>query len=91
MERVLQTAKRHGKAVEINSSWQRLDLNDVHARRAQELGVPIAINTDTHYIDNLESMHFGVATARRAWISPGQVINTHPLQKLLAFSSSSRA
>ncbi|MFQ5897327.1 MAG: DNA polymerase/3'-5' exonuclease PolX [Candidatus Methylomirabilia bacterium] len=83
LDRVFTAAKRHGKALEINSSWQRLDLKDVHARRASELGVPIAINSDTHYLDNLNSITLGIAMARRAWIGPSQVLNTLPVQSLL--------
>ncbi len=90
LEAVFRTAKAHGKAVEINCYPQRLDLNDVHARRAAELGVLIAINTDTHYLENLENVRFGVATARRAWIGPGQVINTWPLERLLPWAHNAR-
>lgn len=90
LEQVFAAAKKHGKAVEINSSWQRLDLKDVHARRAAELGVAIAINTDTHYLENLNNMTLGIATARRAWIRPAQVVNTLSLKKLLAWAHKSR-
>ncbi len=90
LEQVFAAAKKHGKAVEINSSWQRLDLKDVHARRAAELGVAIAINTDTHYLENLDNMTLGIATARRAWVRPAQVVNTLSLNKLLAWAHKSR-
>ncbi|MBI4561914.1 MAG: DNA polymerase/3'-5' exonuclease PolX, partial [Candidatus Rokubacteria bacterium] len=90
LEQVFAAARRHGKAVEINSSWRRLDLKDVHARRAAELGAWIAINTDTHYLENLHAMALGVATARRAWVRPAQVVNTLPLQKLLDWAQRSR-
>jgi DNA polymerase (family 10) len=90
LEQVFAAAKKHGKAIEINASPQRLDLKDVHARRAAELGIPIAINTDTHYLDNLEYMALGIATARRAWITAPQVLNALPLTKLLAWAHKSR-
>jgi DNA polymerase (family 10) len=90
LEQVFAAAKKHGKAVEINSSWQRLDLKDAHARRAAELGVAIAINTDTHYLENLDNMTLGIATARRAWIRPAQVVNTLSLKNLLAWAHKSR-
>ncbi len=90
LEQVFAAAKRHGKAIEINASPQRLDLKDVHARRAAELGIPIAINTDTHYLENLDNMALGLATARRAWITAPQVLNTLPLKKLLAWANKSR-
>jgi len=90
LEQVFAAAKKHGKAIEINASPQRLDLKDVHARRAAELGIPIAINTDTHYLENLDNMALGLATARRAWITAPQVLNTLPLKKLLAWAHKSR-
>jgi DNA polymerase (family 10) len=90
MEAVLASARRHGKAVEINCSAERLDLNDAHTRRAAELGIPIAISTDTHYLANLETIELGVGLARRAWLGPGQVLNTRPLDALLAWAHRSR-
>ncbi len=82
MEEVLQAAARLGVAVEINAYPDRLDLKDVHARRAKELGVKLLINTDAHSADQLEMMHFGVATARRGWIEANEVLNTLPLSGL---------
>lgn len=91
LERVLRTAKRCDKAVEINAYPERLDLNDVNARRARQLGVPIAIDTDTHMLDHLDCMELGVATARRAWIGPEEVINTWSAERLLAWLRQDRA
>ena len=90
LEAVFAAAKKHGKAVEINSQPSRLDLNDHHARRAKELGVMLSIDTDTHFLDNLENMTLGVATARRAWIGKADVINAMPLKKLLAWAHKGR-
>ncbi len=90
MEAVLAAAKRYGKAVEINAQPSRLDLNDHHARRAKELGVMISIDTDTHFLDQLENMALGVATARRAWIAKSDVVNTLPLPKLLSWAQKAR-
>jgi DNA polymerase (family 10) len=86
LEQVFAAARRHGKALEINCYPERLDLNDVHARRARELGVLLAINTDTHALDQLDTMRLGVATARRAWVEPAEVINTWPVGKLRAWA-----
>src|SRR5581483_10203579 len=86
LERVLATARAHGKAVEINASPERLDLKDVHARRARDLGVPVAIATDTHHLRELDHMALGVAIARRAWIGPAQVVNALPLEGFLAWA-----
>jgi DNA polymerase (family 10) len=86
IERVLHTAQRHGKAVEINAQPSRLDLNDRHARRAHTLGVRVAIDTDTHILDQLACMPLGVAVARRAWIEKSEVVNTWPVRKLEAWT-----
>ena len=90
LDQVFGTARRHGKAVEINAQPDRLDLNDHHARRARELGVLLAIDTDTHFLDQLENMELGVAVARRAWVGPDQVINTLPFDRLLAWARRGR-
>jgi DNA polymerase (family 10) len=90
LEQVFATAKRHGKAVEINASPERLDLADVHARRAAELGIPIAISTDTHGIAEHANLAYGIAVARRAWIGPEQVVNARPLDDLLAWARAGR-
>ena len=90
LEAVFAAAKQHGKAVEINAQPSRLDLNDHHARRAKELGVMISIDTDTHFLDQLQNMTLGVATARRAWIGKADVVNAMPLEKLLAWAHKAR-
>ncbi len=83
MEAVLQAARGAGTAVEINAAPSRLDLNDLHARRAKDLGIPIAINTDAHTIGQLDYMRFGVSVARRAWLTPADVLNTWPDKQLV--------
>lgn len=91
MEALLQAAHRLGVAMEINAHPYRLDLKDVHARRAQEVGVKLLINTDSHSTDDLQLMHFGVATARRGWIEAKEVLNTLPLSALRRRLRRSRA
>jgi DNA polymerase (family 10) len=59
-------------------------LNDIHAFRARELGVKLAIGTDAHSIAHLGFVRFGVGVARRAWCQPQHVLNTLPLEELLA-------
>jgi DNA polymerase (family 10) len=86
LEAVFAAARAHGKAVEINSSPERLDLTDAHARRAAALGIPVAISTDTHYLRELDHVDLGIGQARRAWLEPGQVLNARPLEALLAWA-----
>jgi DNA polymerase (family 10) len=90
LEQVLAAARRYGKAVEINASPWRLDLKDTHARRARDLGLDLAIDTDTHYLSELDHIELGIATARRAWIGPEQVVNARPLDRLLDWARAGR-
>ena len=90
LEAVFDAARRHGKAVEINASPERLDLADVHARRAAELGVPIAVSTDTHHLSELDNLELGLGVARRAWLGRAQVLNARPLSDLLAWADRDR-
>ncbi len=83
-EEVVKAAVGEGVTLEINGHPARLDLNDVLARRAKELGARLAVNTDGHSSAQLDLMAYGVFTARRAWLEDRDVINTYPLEKLLA-------
>jgi DNA polymerase (family X) len=90
MEGVIEAAGRTGTMVEINASPDRRDLDDVHARAAAAAGVPILIDSDAHSRANLALVRFGVATARRAWLSPDQVANTRPWAALAALRKGAR-
>lgn len=82
MDRVLEGARQRGCFVEINAQPDRLDLNDLHARRAKDLGVRVAISTDAHAAGQLALVRHGVDQARRGWLEPGDVLNTLPLADL---------
>jgi DNA polymerase (family 10) len=84
LEAVLRACALAGVAVEINAQPQRLDLCDVHARLAKQLGVRLVISTDAHSADELRFLRHGVDVARRAWLEPGDVLNTLPADDLLA-------
>ncbi len=83
MEKVMQAAARQGKALEINAYYLRLDLNHIHCRMAQEMGVKIAIGTDAHDRDHFSWMNYGLAVARKGWLTRSNVINTMSLRNLL--------
>ena len=85
MDAVLASAKEHGLALEINANPARLDLDEVYARRAAEMGIPLTINTDAHSPNDLDLREYGVSVARRAWVKPEAVINTWPAEKLTAW------
>ena len=76
MERVVEAAARTHTMLEINAAPDRRDLNEIHARAAAEAGVRILINSDAHSPRNLELLRYGVATARRAWLTADDVANT---------------
>jgi DNA polymerase (family 10) len=82
MEAVLQACAETGTVVEINAHPSRLDVNDVYARRAVELGCRIAINSDAHGVGGMSIMDYGIATARRGWLTAADVINTRRLPDL---------
>jgi DNA polymerase (family 10) len=88
MEAVLAAAAESGVAMEINAHPSRLDLDDVYARRAKELGIPLSINTDSHSEADFDMLPYGVATARRAWVEAKDVINCWPKDKLLKWLKS---
>ena len=76
MDRVIAAAPATGTMLEINAAPDRRDLDEVHARAAAEAGVPILVNTDAHSVRNFELLRYGIATARRAWLTAEQVANT---------------
>ncbi len=73
-----------GTVLEINGSLERLDLKDVHVRRARELGVTFVIDSDAHTAEHLDNLRFGAAVARRGWCRAEDVLNTLPAAELLA-------
>lgn len=76
LERIMEAALERGCFLEINASPNRLDLDDVHAKMAKEMGLKLAISTDAHRVSELGYMRFGVDQARRGWIEPDDVLNT---------------
>lgn len=82
IDAVLEAAAELGVAVELNAHPDRLDLNDIHLRRAKELGVKVSIGTDAHSTTGLENMRYGVDQARRGWIETDGVVNAMSWSKL---------
>lgn len=83
-ERVFAAAAAAGVALEINSQVDRLDLDDIHARLARERGAMFVIDSDAHSTAELGTLRWGVAVARRAWLQPGDVLNTLPIAECRA-------
>ena len=86
LEEILAAAAAHGVAVELNTQPSRLDLDWRWLRRARDLGVRIAVNTDAHRIAHLDHLELGVGIARKGWLTAGDVINTLPAEDLLAWA-----
>ena len=82
MDRVIATARKAGCCLEINAGPDRMDLNDLQAHAAKLAGVKLAVSTDAHSIDAFQFMRFGIDQARRAWLTPNDVLNTRPLVEL---------
>jgi len=83
LEEIFKIAKKTGTMVEINAYPRRMDLNDINARTAKQEGIKLIINTDSHSINHIDWIKFGVAVARRAWLEAKDVANTKPLEKFL--------
>jgi DNA polymerase (family 10) len=82
IDRVIEAAARTGTFLEINANPDRRDLPDTYARAAAEQGVTIVVDSDAHRTATLANMRYGVATARRAWLTKDQVANTRPWPEL---------
>lgn len=85
---LIKCASKYGKAIEINSYYLRLDLNEENARKAKGAGILISINTDSHRPNNLDMIRLGVDIARKAGIEKEDVINTLSLDDLKKWKSS---
>jgi DNA polymerase (family 10) len=84
LEAVFARLAEQTRAVEVNGLPDRLDLRDEHVRLAREAGVTIVCSTDAHSTRGLGNMELSVATARRGGASPADVLNTRPLEEVLA-------
>lgn len=82
MKEIIDMAARTGTALEINAHYYRLDLDDIHARAAQEAGVKLVINSDAHRPAELDMLRYGIGIARRGWIRKETVLNTLPVGRL---------
>src|SRR5215218_3487644 len=85
LDRIFDVALAEGVALEVNGLPDRLDLSGNHVRDALRAGVPIVCSTDAHSVRGLENMALSVATARRGWAMPADVVNTQPLDAILEF------
>jgi DNA polymerase (family 10) len=90
IDEVMGAAKKHGKVLEINATLERLDLDDIHCIKAKEMGIRMAIGTDSHHLDQMWMMSLGVAVARRGWLETKDVLNTLSLKEILKWCHQTR-
>ncbi len=90
-ERVIEAAARTGTMLEINGNPNRRDLSEGHARMAAEAGVRIVVTSDAHRVATLDNIRYGVATARRAWLTRREVANARPWRELARLRKRARA
>ena len=90
LDAVFAAAAKAGTMLEINANPDRRDLSDIHARAAARAGVPIVIDSDAHRTDTLANMRWGIATARRAWLTATDVANTRPWAELAKLGKQAR-
>lgn len=83
-DEVFRRAAKTGTALEVNAHPQRLDLGAELIRRAIGFGARLAIGTDAHDVGHLDFLEFGVITARRGWATAEHILNTLPVEDLLA-------
>ncbi|MDQ7789816.1 MAG: DNA polymerase/3'-5' exonuclease PolX [Clostridia bacterium] len=79
---IIAAAARNGKALEVNGSFKRLDLSDVHCRAAMEAGVKLSIGSDAHRLEQMDDLFLGVTVARRGWLKASDVLNTMSYREL---------
>jgi DNA polymerase (family 10) len=84
LAQLLPAAARLGVAVEHNAAPARADLSDLHLRQAKEAGCKIVVNTDAHTTSELDQLDDGIVQLRRAWLTPADLLNTLPVEELLA-------
>ena len=87
LEEIFNVARDNNVAMELSAYPDRLDLNDIHCRMAKDMGVKIAVGTDSHSAKQLDNMQWGVYTARRGWLEKKNVLNTLPAREILKIFS----
>ena len=91
MEAVLAAMKRTGIAIELNCSPSRLDVDELTAKMARDMGVPVVMNSDAHGVRELDHLRYGIGIARRAWLGPEHVLNTRSANDLQEWRAARRS
>jgi DNA polymerase (family 10) len=91
MTRVIEAAARTGTMIEINAAPDRRDMSEIHARAAAAAGVRVVVDSDAHSARNFDLLRYGIATARRAWLTAADVANTRPWAEFAALRKRTQA
>ena len=91
IDAVIAAAVRTGTFLEINANPDRRDLNELNARKAVEAGAWVTIDSDAHGVETLANIRYGVATARRAWLTADNVVNTRPWAEVRKLTKRARS
>jgi DNA polymerase (family 10) len=91
MDAVIDAAAEHGVCIEINAHPSRLDLDWRYLHRARDKGIKIPIDPDAHVLAGLDDMRYGIGVARKGWLRASDVLNTMPIEELLAFFKARRS
>lgn len=83
--KVMEKAAENNGVLELNAYPDRLDLDDIHLRKAKDMGIKISIGTDAHSVSEMGWMRFGVGIARRGWLEKGDIVNTLSCSKVTSF------
>mgnify|MGYP000880175488 FL=1 len=83
VDKIINEAKNNNTCLEIDAFPDRLDLKDEHIKKAIEKGVKLSIDSDSHSINHLNYLKFGIAQARRGWVTKNDIINTKPWPEML--------
>ncbi len=90
LEQVLKVAREHNVAMELNASPYRLDLDWHHCRLAKDMGVKVVINTDSHRLDTLTNIHYGINIARKGWLESSDILNCKSIEELKEYFGNSQ-
>ena len=91
MEAVLEAAAASGVVLEVDGSYPRLDLDARHVKRALDLGIKIAVDSDAHHPREMDGVDYGILTARRGWAAGADVVNTWSWDEVEAYKASRAA
>jgi DNA polymerase (family X) len=90
MAQVMDTAKEHGKVLEINGSRHRLDLDWRHIQSGKRQGLKFSVNPDAHAVEEIDNLALAVNVAEKGGLVAEDIVNTKPLSAMKMFLREAR-